>query len=82
MTRQARQAGEPCNNTPLHGFFGSYPELSIEGYREMGYFLGQEVVGAWVEPEGLPAVAVMPADDATRRARQTLEECARDGSAP
>ncbi|MEW6753139.1 MAG: hypothetical protein AB1505_19495 [Candidatus Latescibacterota bacterium] len=67
---------------PLHGFFGSYPELSIEGYREMGHFLGQEVVGAWVEQEGLHAVAVMPEDDATRRVRQTLEGFARDGSAP
>jgi len=62
---------------PLHGFFGSYPELHMEGYREMGYFLGQEVVGSWVEQEGLHAAAVIPADDAIRKAQQTLEQYAR-----
>ncbi|MEW6749665.1 MAG: hypothetical protein AB1505_01640 [Candidatus Latescibacterota bacterium] len=67
---------------PLHGFFGSYPKRHVEGYREMGYFLGQEVVGAWIEQEGLHAVALIPEDDAQRRARQTLEEFAREGSAP
>jgi len=60
----------------LAGFFGSYPELNIEGYREMGYFLGQDVVGAWIAEQGLHAVAVMPQDEAIERVREALEHFA------
>jgi hypothetical protein len=60
----------------LAGFFGSYPELNIEGYREMGYFLGQEIVGAWVADEGLKSVALIPEDEAVRRVRGALEDLA------
>lgn len=64
---------------PLRGFFGSYPECNIEGYRETGYFLGQEVVGEWVAEEGLHRVAVLPEGEAVRRVRETLEQFAAEG---
>ncbi len=60
----------------LAGFFGSYPELNIEGYREMGYFLGQEIVGAWVAEQGLQPVAAMPEDQVLKGVRGVLNHLA------
>ena len=58
---------------PLYGFFGSYPECNIEGYRETGYFLGQAVVGHWLAKEELPQIAVLVEAEGITRVRNTLE---------
>lgn len=57
---------------PLDGFFGSYPECNIEGYREAGYFLGQEVIGEWLRDMDLHHIAVLPAEEAEQRVQETL----------
>lgn len=57
----------------LDGFFGSYPECNIEGYREAGYFLGQEVIGEWLRDMDLHHVAVLPACETEQRVRETLK---------
>jgi hypothetical protein len=58
-------AGEPV--TP---FFGSW--FDIQGWRQSGYYLGHEIVSAWIADEGIEKVALIACDDLQRRMLEVL----------
>ncbi len=61
---RAAEEGQPVNK-----FFGSWFE--IEGHRETGYFLGQEVIRALRETMSLREIALL--DDFEKRSKEVLE---------
>jgi len=61
---------------PVYRFFGSWPECTIEGRREMGHFLAHQVVAEWQAELSLRDIALLTTDEVDRGVRETLQKMA------
>ena len=59
---------------PVTPYFGSW--FDIQGWRQCGYFLGHEIVSAWMAKDGIEKVALIPCSDLQQRMRESLERLA------
>jgi len=71
---------EKAKEGDVKDFFGSW--FAIEGRSQTGYFLGHELVKSWEEDAPLREIAVLPAEEVRRRAKECLVRLAAEGALP